>query len=127
MKMNLESFGKSINTNTWIIAVITFMLGLLFGPGLLWQYKNISISKEKLFIEKTKLECEIRKQLLELQNEIINKSKNYIDVRDRYLREKGSEKQNYELQNQYEGIKSTMVKLISNYNVLEAKLPTLEG
>lgn len=125
--MDLKAVKIFISSHVWVGSIVAFFIGFLFGPGFIWQYKNIEISERRLLIDKIKVENDIRKQMVDLQNDISNKAKEYIEVRDRYRKEKGKNKMvEYSLQNQYLSISSTMVKLFTDYNILEIKLSQLE-
>jgi hypothetical protein len=127
--MNLDSIRKFLKGHTGVLSIVTFVLGFFFGPGFFWQYRTIEISEQKLLIDKIRLENDLRKQILDIQNEITNKGKDYLVARDKYQRLKGKGPlgpEEYSIQNQYNFIKATMIKLISDYNILEAKLSQLE-
>jgi len=87
----------------WLI--FTSLAGLLFGPGLLWSYKNAQVERARLGIEKAKVIIEFRAKMNEL----------LIDI-GRFQADGALRQQHYQ---EYRA-------KIDNYNTLERNLATVE-
>jgi hypothetical protein len=98
------------------------VIGTLFGTGAIWQYFDYELKSQFNQMEKIRVENEIYDKLQLIQNETLSQIPEYIKVRDRYL----SDKKTYQVQNDFEVMKTKLVNLITAYNRLEAKLSTIE-
>lgn len=65
-----------------VVATVTFALGLLFGPGFLWQREQSAAATRSADAEVARLGLESREQLNTLLVELIHLGSTYADVRD---------------------------------------------
>ena len=122
MAFNLRMLRNKAQENIWAFGIVAFLIGTILGTGSLWSYFDHDISNKTLQIEKIQLENQLQEKLLSLHSTIIDETSRYIEVRDAH----NSGGADYNLQNQYVLRKANMIKLVSDYNAIEAKLSTSE-
>jgi hypothetical protein len=106
----------------WLGPVIGLVIGVLFGPGSIWQHGNLQLQRRQTSDQRVRVERELYERLQLIQNEALAEISKYIPLRDQHL----ANKQDYKVQNDYLVVKEKLASLIREYNRLEAKLSTIE-
>ncbi len=97
--------------------VITFLIGIMFGTGGLWQFLNYGLEKEKLQFEKQIEAIHIRSQLNETVNKIVTLNKEVLSLQ--------AESSNSEIiRNEYEIQYNYLIDIIE---MAEICLAAIEG
>lgn len=132
---------KLSKTKTIVIPLLTFVFGVLLGPGALWQW---SLGERSYRLETSKHITELRRDVNELFLSIVELFSEYaptgstyrgmqyqygfgikdVFLTDQHIREKYIEFQ--KIKKKHDDLKTKLDFLISDYNILENKLAKLE-
>lgn len=108
-----------------VIPIITFLIGAILGPGFLWNILKIDLDRERLELEKIQKTTELRKQIGDIQNDILEISNQYMITRDEYNHSKSSQLENYmlELDLKLERLKDDFLKAENKLALIENRAP----
>jgi hypothetical protein len=112
----------------WAGPIIGIAIGVLLGQGSIWQYLRFGLESEQTSDHRLRTERELYERLQLISNDVLTEIPRYIDLRDRYQRDR----QNYPLQNEFIVLEAKLVTLIREYMrvitacSLEIKLARLE-
>jgi hypothetical protein len=120
--MKINRIKRFVVQHAWAGSIIGFIIGLLFGPGIIWQYSELRLKGRAATVEELRVEKELYERIQLLRGEASTAISSYVNLRDRFF----DDKQNYQVQNNYMAEKAKLVSLIGEYNRLEAKIATLE-
>jgi hypothetical protein len=109
--------------NEWAGPIIGFIVGVVLGSGALWQLLDYRIKRNAAALEQTKLEKDYYEKLYGIQNEVSSELIRYIQLRDRHF----ANRQDYQIQNEYNVLTTKLAAFIAQYNRLEVKLAILES
>lgn len=122
----LARFGEKMNKFVhdkpwWVIigtAIIVFFLG---SSGVIWDYLGYSLDERRDYRESVELARQLQSDMTAIQKEIIDFAPKYLAVRD--VRNDDGE---YVLGNEHVLAATRLIKLVSDYNRLEARRSFVE-
>ncbi len=112
-----------VRRNAWLWSVLTFAVGFVFGPGIVWQYAELRSRAEARADDRIRLERELYERLQVLANDVLSKFPRHFILRDAFFEDKEA----YEQRTERLALDQKLVSLIGEYNRLEAKLARLEN
>jgi hypothetical protein len=111
-----------VERNKWALPAITFIFGVVLGPGSLWQALDYPLHNKTVSIEEAKLITDYRDRLYNINNDVSSQSVKYIEISNRHF----TNKDDYQAQNEYIASKMKLDGAIAQYNYFDAKLAVLE-
>ena len=119
----MSEIGHFIRRNSWAGAILAFILGLIFGPGGLWQCQEVRLKTQSRNDERVGVEKGLYERLQILQDRVLSKIPAYVKMRDAYL----DKTESYEQQNERIAFNQDLLSQIGEYNRLEFKLSKMEN
>lgn len=122
----LAKFGETMDGFVhrkpwWAIAVFSIVAFLFGGSGFVWSYLGYGLDARESYRADVELARQLQSDMAEIQREIIDFVPEYLELRD-VRNEDGT----YVLGNEYISAKYQLIKLVADYNALEARRSFVE-
>ena len=92
--------------------VLSFALGFVFGPGMIWQWADLRLRSEARADDRIKIEREFYERLQILANDALSQFPVFVNLRDSFLASTATPEQVDELLS----LEPKLVSLVRKYN-----------